>query len=279
MKLNFRMKIIIMLLSVSYSLLGIEAGLRWLDPWGMHYFWDVAEIWNRAQPHPNRVAVLPPGTYHLHDWTVTQLDDFTRRVPASLGGPCQVVFVGDSMTWGHGVNDDETWVNLLAAQLEGTTVINAGLDQYNSENVLRTLADFPDADLFVYLIIDNDAEPTVVVTRQPTTSMIKMYLVYAAYYLTYGNRSGTIQDEDRQEDRSRFQSDIAQLAADGRVIFVGFHEPLAESLVPDYPISLIHGATHFISVVDRHPNPEGHRQLADAMLPVVQAAVAEHCPQ
>ncbi|MBI5960951.1 MAG: SGNH/GDSL hydrolase family protein [Chloroflexi bacterium] len=277
MKLNFRMKIIVFLLSICFSLLGIEIGLRLVDPWGMNYFWDVADIWNQAEAHPNRIAALPPGRYRLRGWTVNQLDNFTRRVPASQGGECEIVFVGDSMTWGHGVDDDETWVNLVAAQLRGTTVINAGFDQYNSDNVLRALADFPDADLFVYLVIDNDAEPTVVVTHQPTASMLKMYLVYGAYYLTTGD-TGTIEEENRQEEKGRFESDIAQLAADGRVVFFGFDEPLARSLIPDYPITLLPSMTHPLSLVDRHPDPEGHKDFAASILPDLQTAVAEHCP-
>ncbi|MBN1565813.1 MAG: SGNH/GDSL hydrolase family protein [Anaerolineae bacterium] len=291
MKLNFRMKIIMMLISVCLTLLGSEMLLRWLDPWGMYYFWDVADLWNKAQTHPNRIAVLPPGTYQFHGWTATQLEDFTRKVPASQGGPCTVVFVGDSFTWGHGVDDDEVWVNRVAEQLDGTTVINAGLDQYNSENVLRTLNDFPDADLFVYLVIGNDANYTISVTRQPKTSFLKMYLVYGAYYLTSGNSTGTMpedgsddladsnQGETKYDDLPRFQADIAALAADGRVIFFGFHNPLSESLVPDYPITLIPSGGDTLSVVDRHPAPNGHRLMAEAMLPTIQAAVAERCPQ
>jgi hypothetical protein len=267
-----------MLFAIAFTLLGIEAALRHFDPWGMHYFYDVADIWNQAQPDSNRVAVLPPGEYHLRGWSVTQIEHATRRVPASQDGACQVVFVGDSMTWGHGVNDDETWVNLVAGQLPGTTVINAGFDNYNSDNARRTLADFPDADLFVYLIISNDAEPTVQVTHQPTASMVKMYLVYGLYYLSTGD-SGTIEKSDRESQPDRFQSDIKQMAEDKRVIFFGFEgQSLTKSLISDYPVTLLPAPTHAISVVDRHPDPSGHQEIAAAMLPYLQAAVAEHCP-
>src|SRR5262249_6679787 len=152
--------------------------LQIFDPWGMHYFDDLATIWNNSIMDPQRGRVLPPGTYHLSHWTVTELPGYIRLTPNNQNGPCKVVFIGDSLTWGHGVHDQYPWVNLLAAQLPGTTVINAGFDGYNSTEALQSMSGFPDANLFVYFISGNDANKPEGLFKQNYVSMLKKYQIY-----------------------------------------------------------------------------------------------------
>jgi hypothetical protein len=271
MRNKLHLKLMAALFSTGVTILGMELALSVFDPWGMHYFDDVGSIWEHVIPHENRVYVLSPGVYHFSNWSVNQLNDYTRLVNNSQEGACKVVFLGDSVTWGHGVNDDDTWVNLLAAQLPGTTVINAGFDAYNSENVLGTLADYPDAHLFVYLIFANDAVPTLDVHRKPHYSMLGKYLLYIVEQL-----SGDA-DQSQHSDTIRFKAEIQQMGLDPRVIFIGFDEPLAQSLKPEYDVFLIPAYRNSISKVDFHPNPEGHKEIAEAVLPYVRAAVERQC--
>jgi len=267
-----RLNIIAFLASTIIAILGFEVALALFDPWGMHYFDDLAGVWDHVIADPHRVDVLPPGVYRFSNWTVTQIEGFTRQVPNNKGGSCKVVFVGDSVTWGHGVNDGDTWVNLVADQLSGTTVINAGFEGYNSENVKGTLVDFPEARVIFYFIVGNDAEPTTGVLRQTRASMLRKYLSYIF------RPSITSSGPAASPDTTRFRSDIQQMSQDSRLLFLGFEEPLAQSLKPTYNILLI-PLYHFnISKVDAHPNPAGHREIADAVLPYIRAAVAQKCP-
>ena len=48
--------------------------------------------------------------------------------------------MGDSVTFGYGVDDDQTWVDGMARALPDVHVINAGVSGFNSTNVLRTLS-------------------------------------------------------------------------------------------------------------------------------------------
>ncbi len=267
----------LLLISTVLSILALEAALKIFDPWGLCYFDDIALLWNHMQADPHRIAVLPPGEYHLTHWSATQLDNYTRRVPDNQGGPCTVVFVGDSMTWGHGVNDDETWVNLLAQDLPELTVINAGFDAYNSENVRGTLLDFPDADFYVYLIIHNDDEPTTVYKHMEPGGWIAKYVSYLIERAKTPSENGEA-TADPGEGQARFKADIAALSQDDRVVFVAFEQGFVNRLIPDYDVIFIPRHTRTISKVDAHPVPQGHRDIAEAMLPHIQAAMAEHCP-
>jgi hypothetical protein len=277
-----RRGIIAMLISAIFTILLMEIALDTFDPWGMHYFDDLATIWDHVVWHPNRVTVLPAGDYRLSNWSVTQLDDNTRYVPDNQNGPCKIVFVGDSLTWGHGVNDNETWVNLLARDLPEATVINAGFDGYNSENVRGTLLDYPDADIFVYFIMGNDAEPTNPVFRMTRVSMLKKYYTYIKnQYFTHDQSSAT--DEvgpqlpPNTPDTIRFEADIAAMAKDDRISFFGFDAVLTQLLLGDYKVTILLPYKHRISKADAHPNPRGHEEIRLAILPHIHAAAAANC--
>lgn len=264
-----RINIVTALISTVVTILLFERALWLLDPWGMHYFDDLSLIWENIQSSTNRITILVPGTYHFSHWSATELPGGIRRIPANQSGPCKVVFIGDSVTWGHGVNDEETWVNLLAGQLPGATVINAAQDGYNSENVRGTLADFPDAHLFVYLIIGNDAEPTTDANfRLPRTGMIPKYLSY----IRVAGYEGS--NQAHPQDTSRFDEDIGALRRDPRVVIAGFGGQLLTERARATAIPMY---TRWISKVDPHPNAEGNRQVATAMLPIVQQAMADKC--
>ncbi len=51
----------------------------------------------------------------------------------------RIVVVGDSFTWGYGVNDDEVYTERLEASLEGVEVINLGVAAYGLRQELALL--------------------------------------------------------------------------------------------------------------------------------------------
>jgi hypothetical protein len=121
-----------------FSLVILEGLLRILDPWGvMAYIGDLVAYASGTAPDPLRGYVLAPGAYHMPRWSATVLPDHSRLVPdANTVATCRIVILGDSASFGHGVNDGETWVNLLARQYPNVRVIDAGLDGYNIDNIL-----------------------------------------------------------------------------------------------------------------------------------------------
>src|SRR3990172_3152305 len=88
------------------TLAALEIGLALVDPFGMAFFAKVdwlEEFLGRA----NGSYSLCPGTYTMGGWRVTMNETLTRDMPDS-GEGCTVLFTGDSVTWGWGVNDDQT---------------------------------------------------------------------------------------------------------------------------------------------------------------------------
>ena len=62
--------------------------------------------------------------------------------PAPVAGVYRIVTVGDSITFGHGVNDDQTYPHLLEQRLgSGFEVINAGIPGENSDQALMDLTE------------------------------------------------------------------------------------------------------------------------------------------
>ncbi len=159
MRKSARRKLIAVLLGVIATLLLSEALLALFDPLGFAYYRDQAYLGSLLVPDP-RGYNFRPGTYQLSSFRFTLLPDGTRAVPdTNLSADRTLVFVGDSVTFGYGVNDDQTWVNLIARALPDVHVINAGVSGYNSRNVSRAISLYPRTASLVYLIVSNDAEP------------------------------------------------------------------------------------------------------------------------
>jgi lysophospholipase L1-like esterase len=274
--------IVVLLVSLPLEL---ELLLSVTDIWGLKYFDDLATLWEKSIIDPTRGYILPPGTYRFSHWTATELENSVRWLPNNAKGPCEVVFLGDSVTWGHGVNDAETWVNLIAAQMPQINAINPSLDGYNSENVRRAIAGFPEANVIVYLIVGNDTDSTYGYSNplpyQPHLSMIEKYIRYYAIQksgstsaLEYANVAPATTDSNVQ----RFISDLKALKEDKRVVFIAFDKEF-DNLKQQFGIRSIPAYTHRISFADPHPNAEGSKEMAASIQPIVQQAVAQQCPR
>lgn len=272
---KLRRGIIGLLIGILIVLLGLEALLAIFDPWGMYYFGDLQTLFKDAARDPVRGYVFSDGVYQLARSTAT-VENGTRRIPAANpDADCTIVFLGDSVTFGHGVDDADTFANLLAQQFPDVYFINGGVDSYNSTNVLGTLRAFSDANGYLYLISDNDisAEHTL----QPTpldTSWLVRYLRFALVHSGAG--------DDSAAEYSRFYEDLDTISVDPRVALVAWPGPIIDAVVArGYPVHLIPAYDAYpeyrISYVDRHPNPAGHQFIAEHLTPIVAALIAERC--
>jgi len=77
-------------------------------------------------------------------------------------GVCRILFIGDSMTAGFEVDDDDTFSAICGRELGGAPqveAVNAGVRGYNLDNVLGYLQDAGirlQPDVVVYTFVDND---------------------------------------------------------------------------------------------------------------------------
>ena len=267
--MKFRRLTVVVCVNIILVVVGFELLLRLVDPWGaLAYFGDIGVL-NRSYIRPENRHLLPADTYEFNDWTATILDDYTRLVSATSPQACSIAFVGDSVTFGMGVDDDDTWVNLLAAELPDIQFKNAGLPGYNSEDVIDTIASL-DADGYVYLIVNNDADPRLVITQER-----KRGSAWNTYIYMFEKRTSGLADATEivvEQGVRRFDLDIAHLHAMDDVMMVGFEN---ESLGAD--VTSIPLYTSSISQSDPHADVDGNKQIAAHMLPLVQDFSAEVC--
>ena len=259
---SLRRKLIAVLIGIILALLLGEALLAHFDPLG--YFRDQSDLNPHLVADP-RGYTFAPGTYKLSKSTFTILPDGNRDVPdTSTSAEKTLVFMGDSVTFGYGVDDDQTWVDWVARDLPDVHVVDAGVSGFNSTHVLRTLALYPDAQALVYLIINNDAYPEnrpKFAQIRPATSMswLEVYLLNLPEYL--------FPPTEAPNNLPRYLDEVRQINADGRVLLVAFDEDFSRMTIRECcTVSLIERGTDRVSPVDGHPGVRGNQEIAQQML-------------
>ena len=257
--------IIALLFGVILSLLFLEFLLSF-DPLGFRHFRDQRILMQHLRPTPAGWT-YDPGVYKLSTSTVTMLDDGTRLVPdTNVNADKTLVVVGDSVAFGYGVSDDQTFSNDIARELPNIHVINAAITTFNSSNVLRQVEQYPDADYIVWLIIKNDADPEFAPPFHqplPDFSWTALYAIYLPLFLTEKDESYV----HPLRDLNRYLNEATQITSDPRVLAVGYDNVLT----PITPNAVhIEKYTTVNSFGDPHPNAEGHQFLADEILPLIR---------
>jgi hypothetical protein len=269
------------LFSVVLSITLLEIGLRIVDPWGAFAYY--ADMWTLRQHYvpvaDARVYTLPPGAIALRGWTAT-ITKVGRAVPSSGVGACELAFVGDSYTFGHGVQDANTFANQVAKQFPDIQIINLGENGYNTAQVVSTVQ-HSDADGYVYLIICNDAEPAMseMLHPEPMTA-IQGLRVYNYYLQRDWRKRHTVQAQtELAEIPQWFNQSIAALAARDDVLMVAFeHDILGGYIASRYPqVVTIPRAGHPNSKADGHPNAIGHERIAYHLIPYVSNFIHQIC--
>jgi hypothetical protein len=110
---------------------------------------------------PNRRATLMGVPVHINS------DGFRdREYPIEHPGKYRIIFLGDSLTFGWGVEKPQTFDEILEAELNKTRpteIINFGTGNYNTEQEVNLLLDkglkYEPNEVVVFWFI-NDAEPT-----------------------------------------------------------------------------------------------------------------------
>ncbi len=85
------------------------------------------------------------GTFHREEFShqvgINEMGfrDRERSLPGAGDGPAsalRIAVLGDSFTWGHGVEDGEVFTRLLEAKLPGVEVWNLGVSAYSTDQEL-----------------------------------------------------------------------------------------------------------------------------------------------
>ena len=262
-------QLIAFLISIILSLIIPEIALQIIDPLqAKPYFADIWALFSAAVADDTRGYVLPAGEYRFSDWTATILEDHSRYVPDTHESDCTITFVGDSVTFGHGVNDSETWVNLLAQRLPDANLINAGLNGYNGTQALATIREGR-ASGFFYTLISNDADRIKDWQRRPPPAFYEPILPVYLYVLA------GMQEPAFLRDYEAFDTALSSIKEMSTVAITGFEgDPLATRA----GIDTVPYWTHYNSPTDTHANAAGNSEIADAMMPYVASLIENTCP-
>lgn len=275
---------------VAVSLLLLELLLALVDPWGMRYFTDLAKMAREDWVvDSQRGYKFPAGTYEYSHWSATIVDGARYLPQAGPDANCAVVILGDSVAFGYGVDDEDVWLNQIVPDLPDVTFLNTGVPRYNSTNVLRTYQAFPDADAYLYLIVNNDIEPAIDLETHVFTGSgegLPFVVRYVNFGIYFGGQSRRPPDPDGQfslaaPDTQRFLSEVNALRADERMTLVGFQaQAITNTLqAQEIPVEVVpYAAEERISVADNHLNETGNRLMAEDLQPIVENVVQTHCP-
>lgn len=275
--MNWQRVLILVLIGV-LGFFGLTYIYLWLDSSGMYaYIHDQWTLQGYEQAHPTGY-VYTDGVYDLQVYSAT-VENGTRLVPASVtDADCTIAFVGDSVTWGLGVDDAETFVNLLTAELQ-VRALNTGRIGYNTQQAMW-LIDHYEADGYVYLHIDNDNEPVRLHNRprlQHPPSRLDTWLWWQQQVRRSQRatrESGEISESDPEREMMTAARDAVYRAT--LQTLAQRETVLAFSFSSNRLIKIPH-YTSVVSKADPHPDAAGHAEIAASMLPYVRDWLPQIC--
>jgi lysophospholipase L1-like esterase len=276
-------RLIVQILSILIiTLVMLDAFLYHLDPLGVVAARHAqATFFTLMELHPTGYR-LRTGTHRLHNYTMTITEEGYRAVPDNAGAGCTIAAIGDSVTMGIGVDDSDTWVNLLAQALPDVYWINAGRSDYSVGNVLALLQNTP-ADGYLWVILGNDVITPfdgVPVLAQNINIYLPATRLYIEYVRSLSQTSVRYEGQPgRPVAMEQYWDSADQLLTTPNVLGFAFaDDDTGMDTASRYDnVRIIPPFTARLSPADSHPSIEGHRQIANAMLPYVREFAASIC--
>ena len=270
-------QIIGILVGILFTFAMLEALLYFLDPLGtVTYIHSFAMLWETSIPSETGYT-FREGEHKMLDYNYTILEDESRFVPASNpDASCTIAAIGDSLTFGMGVEDDETWVNYIAEVYPDVHFLNYGRPVFSAGNVLRSHDAYP-ADAYIWLVVDNDDFPDreYIPNDSRYPSATRLYWLYTIYPALFGELpfEALYGGGDTSIPGRSPSAEAAAVMAEDTLIF-GFDKVPARNIeqaiiIPEF--------TEQNSPMDAHPSEIGNQQIADEMLPYLDNFIAAHC--
>lgn len=164
-----RREILLVAASFAIPLLIVEVVLRLVDPFGVSSLEESSRYHLEKIPDPDLVYKHRPGLHRIYQGvTVTTNELGLRDRPLERKGEREfrILVLGDSVTFGWGVAEEETFVRRLEKKLAlevGGTVrtVNAGVGSYNTViegAFFKKYVDVINPDVVILLYTPNDTE-------------------------------------------------------------------------------------------------------------------------
>ncbi len=210
------------------------------------------------------------GSARSFDWHgylhVLSQEGFRRATPfpEKKNDTFRIMFVGDSMTYGYGVDERFIYATLIGEELNTThrvEVINLGISGWQSADILKILTDFMprlQPDLVVYGMVLNDFLPSGIGQysnqgyKVPIPAWLEAYFnrgrvarltsdAYGAALRSLGLRNDFYDDilKDFDGYQSRFGRDVEAM---NRLVTSAGLPPIIAMVLDQYPVSAGRGA-------------------------------------
>lgn len=244
------------------TVLALEVLLRLLDPIGLlaaaEAFAAVARL---RVPAPSGYAHTP-GAHTMSGAPLT-IDATGLRATPSSDATCTVVVLGDSVAFGLGVGDADTFVWQLAERFPAARWVNAARVGYSAANIRRVAGEVS-ADGYLYYAYANDAEPAwsgpIAPPGPPHPSVLVRHIQVLAGAQRFAPPPVDYGDLDALAQTVRQRGGFV-VSADGHAVTAYLVERGLGVAIPP------HGQP--LSAVDPHPSAAGHAHIADALTPLV----------
>jgi lysophospholipase L1-like esterase len=161
-------------IATAIALLGAELGLRTFAPWGIDFFHWLPYHMQGMVSDPELGYVHPKGVSYSLGKAKVVLNSHGMRgeeiVFDKPAGERRILVLGDSVAFGWGVSQGETFSDRMEPLLRARTgerwrVVNAGVNGYNSEQqavFLESRGWRYAPDVVVLVFVDNDVDPRLV---------------------------------------------------------------------------------------------------------------------
>lgn len=245
--------------------------LKFVDPLGIHAYSQWIH-WTQANRLPHASGfVHPTGTYTIAGSTLTIGDDGLRVVPeTNTDADCTVALIGDSVAFGFGVSDDETFAYHLTQALPNVHIINASRQGYDGNNLIWAV-ETVEADIYIYVMVVNDSQPaTGIYPMPPLPNVLSQHI---AYFVARSRHAPTYDYENFEAVMDTMQSvDALVFDATGGSPLVA----VAETYTDVIPLDRT-PPEYRISYADSHPSALGHQAIAETILPYLDTEYQQHC--
>ncbi len=254
--------LLVTLVSLVVLELLLEAFLWFVDPLGIATY--VADLSNLVTIANAEGYTLAPGVQPMRYWSFTIDADGNRVMPPS-SGDCVIRFVGDSVTFGQSVDDDQPFPYLIARATPNVQFVNAAKIAYNIGNI-RYSVEHHAADGYIYTLSDNDqglswSRPE---SEYGQPRELPPHFSAFRYYLAAFQERGA----PPVNDWDGFWRDLAALNARDDVLIFVVSSPLADQVAERYPelhVIPVWSPQQQVSWIDGHPNAAGHEYLKTQM--------------
>ena len=161
----------LLIFSFVFTLGAVELGLRWFNPWGIEFFHILPYHMQGMVDHPELGYTHPKSiSYDLGKTQVSLNSQGLRDEEVPYQKPVderRILVLGDSVTFGWGVDQHETFSARMEPRLQKLTgerwqVVNSGVNGYNTAQEAMYLSIEGlryEPDIVIVVFVNNDVDP------------------------------------------------------------------------------------------------------------------------